>query len=231
MNDGMIDRILTVIDNKQCDFETSFSQQSRINLTENHLWLSLVLRPQKNAFTRVQRLSVILMALFLTMISNAMFFKSSANDAVTPDTVQIGGIRLSLKTIYVSFIGCIITVPPAVLVTFIFRNVSSKTKQKNRTRTGTIKDNDEMIITVTEKKTFPHYAIYFAWGILVLGVVTSGFFLLLFSMQWGKDKAEEWLTTFIVSFVESFMIVDPLKVCLVRIAKCYDNFLNSFVLT
>lgn len=217
MDDGLIDRIIPVIDNKECGFETAFSQQSRANVTENHLWLSLAIRPQKNSFSRVQRLSVILMLLFLTMITNAMFFQSSDDDTVTPDTVQIGSMRLSLKIVYVSFIGCVITVPPIVLVTYLFRNTSAKvvTKKKNKKNTDTKEDNDnddDAIMTLTTKKKFPHWVVYIAWFVVALAVIVSAFFLLLYSMQWGKVKAEEWLTTFILSFIESILLVDPFKV-------------------
>ncbi|XP_052068318.1 uncharacterized protein LOC127707695 isoform X2 [Mytilus californianus] len=221
MDDGLIDRIIPVINNKECGFETAFSQQSRANVTENHLWLSLAIRPQKNSFTRVQRLSVILMLLFLTMITNAMFFKSSDDDTVTPDTVQIGSMRLSLKIVYVSFIGCVITVPPIVLVTYLFRNTSAKVVQKKQKQKNTDSteddDNDDAIMTLTTKKKFPHWVVYIAWFVVALAVIASAFFLLLYSMQWGKAKAEEWLTTFILSFIESILLVDPFKVIIVAI--------------
>lgn len=206
MDDGMIDRVIPVISRKECGFDTAFSQQSRANITENHLWLSLVIRPQKNVFTRVQRLSCLLMLLFLTMITNAMFFKSSDDDAVTPDTVQIGGMRLSLKVVYVSFIGCLITVPPIFAATYLFRNASERIVKKKRNT------ECESIMMIRQKKTFPHWVVYIAWVVVALAVVTSAFFLLLYSMQWGKAKAEEWLTTFILSFVESVFLVDPFKV-------------------
>ncbi|CAC5409625.1 PKD1L2 [Mytilus coruscus] len=222
MDDGLIDRIIPVIDNKECGFETAFSQQSRANVTENHLWLSLAIRPQKNSFTRVQRLSVILMLLFLTMITNAMFFQSSDDNAVTPDTVQIGSMRLSLKIVYVSFIGCVITVPPIVLVTYLFRNSSAKVKQKKKKQknTDSMEDDDnddDAIMTLTTKKKFPHWVVYIAWFVVALAVIASAFILLLYSMQWGKAKSEEWLTTFILSFIESILLVDPFKVIIVAI--------------
>jgi len=46
---------------------------------DDHLWLSVVRRPNKSKFTRVQRLSMCLSTLFLTMIVNAMFFDTSGD--------------------------------------------------------------------------------------------------------------------------------------------------------
>ncbi len=218
MDDGMIDRVIPVVSRKECGFDTAFSQQSRANITENHLWLSLVIRPQKNAFTRVQRLSCLLMLLFLTMITNAMFFKSSEDDTVTPDTVQIGGMRLSLKVVYISFIGCLITVPPIFVATYLFKNASERIVKKKRNYNS--KTECESIMMIQQKKKFPHWVVYIGWVVVALAVVTSAFFLLLFSMQWGKAKAEEWLTTFILSFVESVFLVDPFKVIILLPYRC-----------
>jgi len=31
-------------------------------------------------------------------------------------------------------------------------------------------------------------------------------------MEWGKTKANEWLTTFVLSFFQSVIVVQPIKV-------------------
>lgn len=43
-------------------------------------------------------------------------------------------------------------------------------------------------------------------------IVTATFFLLLYSIQWGKQKSEEWLSTFFLSMLESVLIIDPFLV-------------------
>lgn len=58
----------------------------------------------------------------------------------------------------------------------------------------------------------PHWVTYIAWAIAILAVLSSAFFLILYSMQWGIPKSEEWLTTFVLSFFESLIMVDPVKV-------------------
>ena len=50
------------------------------------------------------------------------------------------------------------------------------------------------------------------WFLVVLSCVASAFFLLLYSIEWGKEKSEAWLATFFLSFTESIFVVDPLKV-------------------
>lgn len=120
-SDGMVERVIPVCgrDNLMA-FDKLFSQHARFNITENHIWLSLLLRPQHSSFSRVQRLTTLLALLMLTMISNAMFFRS-ASDEVQPDSVQIGSLRFSLTTVYISMIGILITTPPVLLIATLFR--------------------------------------------------------------------------------------------------------------
>ena len=52
----------------------------------------------------------------------------------------------------------------------------------------------------------------FVSPVCFFSIVSSGFFTILYSMQWGKEKANEWLTTFVLSFFQSVVIVQPIKV-------------------
>ncbi|XP_069123236.1 polycystin family receptor for egg jelly-like isoform X2 [Argopecten irradians] len=232
-DDGMVERLLPVCGRDNLlTFDKLFSQHARFNLTENHLWLSMLMRPEMSSFTRVQRLSCILALLFLTMISNAMFFRSES-DQVTPNSVSLGFLRFSLTTVYVSFIGIIITTPPILLVTYIFKKAKPtfpKTKKidpkkekelRNIFQTKTIINQNEHFsdsqFYSVDHLPLPAWSRYIAITIVFLAVISSAFFLILYSMEWGKDKSEEWLTTFVFSFVESLLVVDPFKVIMIAV--------------
>ena len=58
----------------------------------------------------------------------------------------------------------------------------------------------------------PYWCNYIAWFLAFAAVFLSAFFIMLYSMQWGKQKSEEWLTTFLLSFFESVLCLDPVKV-------------------
>jgi hypothetical protein len=208
-------------------FSTLFSQHAQFNLTENHLWLSLMIRPERSPFTRLQRLSCLLALLFLTMIANAMFFRSSSEDQNTSD-VQIGFLRFSLSTVYVSLIGIALTTPPIMFVTMAFKKCKPKVEinhkyektaadlnvKVRRNINAELKQaafNGEDFFT-KDHLPLPHWITYVAWVVVWLAVITSAFFLILYSMEWGKSKAEEWLSSFFFSFFESLICVDPLKV-------------------
>ncbi|XP_052071968.1 uncharacterized protein LOC127710241 [Mytilus californianus] len=216
LDDGMIDRLLPVLDKDNAGFESVFSQQTRLNISENHLWLSIVVRPQRSLFTRVQRLSCLMSLLLLTMITNAMFFQTESEETVIADTVRIGKLRLSLKTAYISVVGVLITVVPIMIITYLFKNTRVKKKivKDGKPDKTVIKSRE---ITMEEEAKYPFWVVYIAWTIVALSILVPAFFMLLYSMEWGTDKSEEWLTTFVLSFVESLFIVDPLKVLIIAL--------------
>lgn len=229
-DDGQVERVVPVCgrDNLVA-FNTLFAQHAQFNLTENHLWLSLMIRPERSPFSRVQRLSCLMALLFLTMIANAMFFKSSSEDqTASGNEVQIGFLRFSLSTVYVSFIGIALTTPPIMFVTMVFKkcrpkvelnhkNKETAEKLDKKVKGNMKKELDKLAFNGEDFFTkdhlpLPYWMAYVAWVVVWLAVITSAFFLILYSMEWGKPKAEEWLSSFFFSFFESLICVDPLKV-------------------
>lgn len=52
------------------------------------------------------------------------------------------------------------------------------------------------------------------FSVCVLSILGAGFFTILYSMEWGPEKSADWLTTFLLSFFQSVIIIQPVKVCL-----------------
>ncbi|XP_071131885.1 uncharacterized protein [Mytilus edulis] len=227
-DDGCIDCAIPVSDKlDKHKFSFLFHEKTRQNTTDNHLWLSVAIRPEDSNFTRIERLACCLSLLFLTMISNAMFYGQN-----TGSYFSIGPIKLSLSGIYISLISAIIAAPPIFLVSYMFRSsrhrkASEKKPLPNNkevpyiTLQSTKKTNEETHpkadITDDNEFSLPFWCRYVAWGIVTLAVFTSGFFLILYSMEWGKTKSEEWLLCFFMSFIESMFLVDPLKIILLSL--------------
>ena len=182
------------------------------------MWLSVAVRPEDSNFTRLERLACCLTLLFLTMISNAMFYGQD-----TGGRISLGPIEFSLSGIYISFIGALIATPPVFLVAYMYRNSSCRkqgSKKATETQNGKSElplnlQNDQLNkdLTLNVTDTFlPFWCRYIAWFIVTTAVIVSGFFLILYSMEWGKSKSEQWLFSFFLSFFESMFVVDPLKV-------------------
>ena len=98
----MVDRILPVAGlDDLVAFKQLFSSSIRKKLTSDHLWMSVFSRPTRSSFTRVQRISCCMSLLFLTMITNAMFFKSDgeADSGPPPTALKIGPISFTLQQV------------------------------------------------------------------------------------------------------------------------------------
>lgn len=200
-------------------FSFLFNENTRENTTDTHLWLSVAIRPEESHFTRVQRLACCLAFLFLTMIANAMFYGQD-----TGSKLSVGPITFSLSGIYISLISSLIAAPPIFIVTYFFRNSRQRSsrniskKSINKTKHGkpplqykeTIDYANDS--TTYEQLPLPFWCKFISWGIVTIAVLVSGFFLILYSMEWGKTKSEDWLLCFCMSFFESIFILDPMKV-------------------
>lgn len=55
---------------------------------------------------------------------------------------------------------------------------------------------------------------YFAWVLCFVSVLTSAFFTLSYSLQWGSERSQQWLLSFFVSFIQDAAISQPVKVAL-----------------
>ncbi|XP_062620648.1 uncharacterized protein LOC134282235 [Saccostrea cucullata] len=186
------------------DSNVLFSDQLFHNFTENSLWFSTVFRPEHSSFTRVQRLSCILAFLFLAMLANAMFYEAPGTDE--EGNLKIGIISFSLTTVFTSLKSTVITTLPITLVTLIFQHT-----RDNATETD--KEHSAKLIRQS-RKPLPHWMRHIACAIIVSSIASSAFVLIMYSMQWGKTKSQEWLSSFVFSFFASPFCIDPLKLLL-----------------
>ena len=79
-DDGMVDRLIPVAGlDDLTNFSHLFTDSLTKKLTNDHLWVSVISRPTRSSFTRYQRISCCVCLLFMTMITNCMFFKAEEN--------------------------------------------------------------------------------------------------------------------------------------------------------
>ena len=65
--------------------------------------------------------------------------------------------------------------------------------------------------------TFPHFCIYIAWFLSFATVSVSSVFTFFFSLQWGKDIANQWLSSMLVSFTEDLFVLQPIKIVVIMV--------------
>ncbi|XP_076348157.1 polycystin-1-like protein 2 [Tachypleus tridentatus] len=229
--DGLVDRLVPVAGYKDItSFGNLFSSISRKNLTDSHLWVSVFSRPERSNFTRVQRVSVIMALLFMTMMVNAMFYERRG---VKVATIKLGPLTITTYQLWVSICGSFIVLPPSVLMDQIFRKTRpkpSKTgplwERRRQQLEGTSLDkpetSDHRTVSPTEvqcevssrpqsqttdslKPRKKKKRMFPHWFLYI------GWFL----YAVGKEKSESWLKAIFLSVFESVLLVQPLKVFII----------------
>ncbi|XP_074648069.1 polycystin-1-like protein 2 isoform X2 [Tubulanus polymorphus] len=122
-DDGQIDRVIPVAGSDELtSFNHLFALKARKNLTDDHLWFSVITRPPRSKFTRVQRLTSILSLLFTSMMASIMFF-GNESDVQNPTMIELGPIKFSLHSIYIGVISGLVVVPINIVIVIMFRSV------------------------------------------------------------------------------------------------------------
>lgn len=257
--DGKIDRILTPISlEEEKSFKYSLNSRSSSSFTEGHMWLSVVTKPPKSKFTRVQRTTCCLCLLMSAMLVNALFYRT---DDVADPTIQIGPLKFSWRQVVVGLESALIVTPVNLLIVAIFRNSAenrsnkitpSALKNKSASVNSRIqafscwgeakereREKEETESNLSDHATlsgrtlqriralpkqdflFPYYFIYIAWFLSSVTVISSATFTFFFSLQWGKDISNEWLSSMLVSFTEDLFVIQPIKIVIIVLITAY----------
>lgn len=75
-------------------------------------------------------------------------------------------------------------------------------------------DDDDNTKKAKKKFLFPHWCIYINYLLVAISSLTCGFFCMLYGFQFGKEKSDKWLTSMLVSFFQSIIVIQPFKVLL-----------------
>lgn len=164
----------------------------RRKLTDDHLWISILSRPTRSVFTRIQRVSCCLSLISTSMLASAMFYRTTAEES-NDTIVKFGPLKFSLQQLWIGTMSGLVVVPINFLVMTIFRKCSRNPNSK-------------------EKKLLPSFFVYVAWILIFLSVSVSCFFVLLYSLEWGSEKSQEWLTAMLISSLQSIFLIQPIKV-------------------
>ncbi|XP_071961517.1 polycystin-1-like [Antedon mediterranea] len=131
-DDGQIDRLIAVAGKDEMqEFSHVFSNHTRKNLNDGHLWFSILSRPVGNRFTRLQRAGCCLMALWLEMLVSIMFYKVIP-PAGSENPVKIGPLTITPASVMIGLESSLLVFPISLLVVNFFRKSRPRKKRKSR---------------------------------------------------------------------------------------------------
>lgn len=98
-------------------------------------------------------------------------------------------------------------------IKFFFSN-TMRTFLKMRSGTSGEYKRDQIEDAKNKKagRNLPYWCIYISWVLCFVSMIVPAFFVILYSMQWGKERSNAWLGSISLSFFQSLLIMDPLKV-------------------
>lgn len=189
--DGRIERIIEQAPNEGT-FRHEMLKRWWRGLTETHLWISVLAKPRRSRFTRVQRASCCLSVLLTAMFANAMFYKLEGK---SEQVLQVGPLKFSWAQIIITFKSALIVAPINIVTVFLFQKGASETLCCRKAK----------------------WLTYLAWFFLFSSCVVSASFTIFYSLIWGKSTSEQWLTSVLVSLGKDVTITEPAKVLFIAI--------------
>ena len=213
-DDGAIQRLLPVAGQNEVNgFHHLFHSSAKKKLTDDHLWLSVVIRPSRSSFTRLQRLTCCFSLLFLTMIANAMWYRSE--DTASDQVIKIGPVILSVVQLYISLMSNLVIFPASIVIVMFFQKSRPKPIHLYLRK---LEDREMTSEEISERKRLkrkyplPYWCTFVAWFVAIAAILASSVIVIFYSLQWGKEKAESWLSSLLLSFLQSVVMIQPLKV-------------------
>ena len=206
--DGEIE---VTVDNENA---TSFSEQVRSRfgrkIADSHLWMSVFGKACCSTFTRVQRASCCLAVLLSVMIANAMFYDIGGE---SEGAIQVGPFKFSWRQIVVGAQSGLIIAPVNILIVLLFKSSTLR-----RRKGHTYKECYEAQKLVDEMGNpgcmLPHFCVFIAWFLCFSTTLTAAAFTVFYSLMWGKEVAEQWLASILISSCQDIFVVQPTKVLL-----------------
>ena len=205
-DDGQIE--VTVDNQSSASFSAQVRSRFGRKIADGHLWVSVAGKACSSSFTRVQRASCCLSVLFSAMIANAMFYNTGGE---SDGAIQIGPFKFSWRQIVVGVQSGLIVAPVNILIVLLFK--SSRPRKKNVDKYKDVDGAQRLVDEISDTGCMlPHFCVYIGWFLCFVTTLTAATFTLFYSLMWGKEIAEQWLASILISNGQDIFVVQPTKV-------------------
>ncbi|XP_035689934.1 polycystic kidney disease protein 1-like 2 [Branchiostoma floridae] len=215
-DDGRIDRMVFVASPEEmAKLSNLISERATKDFHDGHLFYSLVGRPARSPFTRAQRLACCMSTVYSAMLANIMFF-GQGDKFDPPEPIRIMGVEIeppiSLPEIMIAIESALIVFPINALIVLLYRNAAPKPSSEPARKLADTKDAKPQDTGKGRGCRLPWWTATVA-GMLAFAVsFVAAFFTVLYTLSFGRDKAEAWFTAFLASFVTDMILIQPVKV-------------------
>ncbi|CAF0948798.1 unnamed protein product [Adineta steineri] len=234
-DDGRIERTLPIAsETEKQKFSYVLSKKAYHSISDGHLWFSIFSRPPSNKFTRVQRCTCCFVLLFTSMLINIMYYdlsnEAKASSKAHSGALSIGPFYIAPQQIGIGIMVELFTLIPSLLIVQFFRRIRPR-QQVSRLREALYKmkpsqkTSSEDISAIKKKKssiTFPWWCLFIAYGLSMIIIAVSTFFIVVRGIEFGDVKTQQWLTSVLTGFFSSVILTQPIKIiCLAIFFICF----------
>ncbi|KAJ8312335.1 hypothetical protein KUTeg_009708, partial [Tegillarca granosa] len=210
--DGKIWRRLNIDSCEEVD--QSVSHLTAHKLFDDHLWLSMSMRPNFSRFTRVQRLWTLMALLFLSMVTSAMWYNTGPE--TSGKSISLGPFEMNFKQLYVGVMSSAIAILPSLLIVICFKKRKFKEESSCKPNEKYKEKAENSVIRAVEPGCrLPWWMIFFAYFLVFACILTSATFTFLYSLEWEGAKTLDWLCAFFFGTAQNVFVLEPLKVIIV----------------
>ncbi|CAF1517802.1 unnamed protein product, partial [Adineta steineri] len=239
-DDGGIERTLPIASEaEKQDFSYVLSKKAYHSVSDGHLWFSIFSRPPSNKFTRVQRCTCCFVLFFTSMLINIMYYdlsnEANASGETHSGALSIGPFYIAPQQIGIGIMVELFTLIPSLLIVQFFRRIRPR-RQIAPIREALYKiqpsrKTSEDIPAIKKKKsliTFPWWCLFIAYGLSMIIIAVSIFFIIVRGIEFGDVKTQQWLTSVLTGFFSSVILTQPIKIiCLAIFFICFCRNSND----
>ncbi|CAF1131898.1 unnamed protein product [Adineta steineri] len=233
-DDGRIERTLPIASGaEKQEFSYVLSKKAYHSVSDGHLWFSIFSRPPSNKFTRVQRCTCCFVLFFTSMLINIMYYdlsnEANASSETHSGALSIGPFYIAPQQIGIGIMVELLTFIPSLLIVQFFRRIRPR-RQIAPIREALYKMKPSRktsinIHAIKKKKspiTFPWWCLFIAYGLSLMIIAVSIFFIIVRGIEFGDVKTQQWLTSVLTGFFSSVIFTQPIKIiCLAIFFICF----------
>ncbi|XP_069998872.1 polycystin-1-like protein 2 [Penaeus vannamei] len=246
-DDGQIDLTLTAANlGEMTNFSHLYKASKEKGMRDRHLWTSVFYRPPRSRYTRKERVGVCAAFVYLSMMLSAVWYDIAPEKPSTGGFFDLGAFSLSPEQGAVGLISLVAVYPVIQLIVVMFRCAEpwkrklarsilardrQRAKQREEMGLGPEVDKGPDVEKggggASKKRekdskqpfTLPWWFRVVAW-LLVLAIIgLSVFFVWAYAMQFGAQKTSRWLTSLLVTFLASVLVIEPVMVLIGAVSR------------
>ncbi|XP_078576828.1 polycystin-2-like protein 2 [Branchiostoma floridae x Branchiostoma japonicum] len=203
--DGELQKVVCASTKKELSsFSNVFNEVTRDVFYDKQLWASAIVAAPGSRFTQAQRLSCCFTLLNTMMVASAMWYGTETTTVGTA-VFDLGFVRFTREDLYITLMTILTVFPVNLIIVQLFRMEAPLTVSTPEMTIGTSKQSHL-------QKSLRRLSRYVAWVAVFLVSTCSAFFVILYSMDWGKERSDAWMKAFILSFMGSSCVLETLQV-------------------